>query len=605
VGSAQAWTPTKIDQPPPSTLNNPLQGISCPSTELCVAVDGAVPAKVVTSVAPAKQEWKTPFNVDPNEINSGISCPSAELCVTGDLLGNIVSSTTPTSEGKWKSTTPTSPEGATNHRILSVSCPTVEVCVAVGDNGNVVTSTNANDSVPAWHTVNVDGTFSIKSVSCPTINLCVASDSSGAVGHILWSTSPTGGKAAWNILEPPAIPTEKLNGVSCASETLCVAVGEGGNVVTSTEPNKGLGWTATTTKVDTAILRSVSCPSAALCVAGDDGGAVVTSMNPTGGASAWSQPSVLSRTNGEKGGIGLKAVSCVPGFCAIVNSGFKSFEDFGGEVFIETDVDTGGPPGAKGATGATGPTGATGAAGSNGAKGAAGSNGSKGVTGATGPTGPAGSNGINGSNGVGSGGTGPAGSNGANGSNGAAGAAGSNGANGAAGSNGANGAAGSNGANGATGATGPTGPTGEKGATGPAGNAAIATFASFGGVASGKCLDYTELASQGNANCPAQTNGWSNSNLLAGPTPNNGVTPTNLYADTNATVKGSDTATVEVIDNTTEKMLLSCTVNSSNVNHCFATSGSGSAAPGDNIEVKITASGSTGNKASWRVRFRY
>jgi hypothetical protein len=39
--------------------------------------------------------------------------------------------------------------------------------------------------------------------------------------------------------------------------------------------------------------------------------------------------------------------------------------------------------------------------------------------------------------------------------------------------------------------------------------------------------------------------------LLAGPTPANGATVTNLYADSNATVKGSDTALVAVIDNTT------------------------------------------------------
>jgi hypothetical protein len=173
---------------------------------------------------------------------------------------------------------------------------------------------------------------------------------------------------------------------------------------------------------------------------------------------------------------------------------------------------------------------------------------------------------------------------------------------------GCNSAAGASGATGPTGPTGPSGPAGEKGekgATGPAGNAAIATFTSFAGVASGNCLDYTELASQGNGKCPAQTNGWSNSNLLAGPTPNNGGTPTNLYVDTNATVKGSDTATVAVVDNTSDASLIYCTVNSSNVNHCFATSGTGSVGPGDNIEVKVTASGSSGDKASWRVRFRY
>ena len=95
---------------------------------------------------------------------------------------------------------------------------------------------------------------------------------------------------------------------------------------------------------------------------------------------------------------------------------------------------------------------------------------------------------------------------------------------------------------------------------GPAGNAAIATFASAWGVPSGYCLNYTELAGQGNGPCPAKTSGYSPSNLLAGPTPANGATVTNLYADTNTTLSGTETATVAVIDNTTGATLLSCTV---------------------------------------------
>ena len=78
-----------------------------------------------------------------------------------------------------------------------------------------------------------------------------------------------------------------------------------------------------------------------------------------------------------------------------------------------------------------------------------------------------------------------------------------------------------------------------------------------------------------------------------------------LYADTNATVTGANTVLVAVIDNTTGVTLLSCTVNSTNKNRCSNTSGSGSAAAGDNIEVKVTATGASGNNKQWRVRFRY
>jgi hypothetical protein len=173
------------------------------------------------------------------------------------------------------------------------------------------------------------------------------------------------------------------------------------------------------------------------------------------------------------------------------------------------------------------------------------------------------------------------------------------------------------GATGATGPTGSTGPTGAEGkegkagatgATGSAGtaaNAAIATFASTEGVPSGRCLTEAFGALGANGKCPPKTVGWSPSPFIAGPMPANGAVVSNVYADTNASVSGSDKVEVAVIDNTTGSTLLSCTVNSTSKNHCSNTGSSGSVAAGNNIEVKVTASGPSGNNKSWRVRFRY
>jgi hypothetical protein len=79
----------------------------------------------------------------------------------------------------------------------------------------------------------------------------------------------------------------------------------------------------------------------------------------------------------------------------------------------------------------------------------------------------------------------------------------------------------------------------------------------------------------------------------------------NLYADTNVPVTGSDSAVVSVIDNTTGVTLLACTVNAVTKTSCLNSSGSGVAAPGDNIEVKVTGSGSSCADKEWRVKFRY
>ena len=254
----------------------------------------------------------------------------------------------------------------------------------------------------------------------------------------------------------------------------------------------------------------------------------------------------------------------------------------------------GGSSGATGETGATGSTGATGATGPQGVTGSTGAQGATGATGAQGVTGAAGSNGATGETGA----TGATGPTGATGANGLTGATGSTGPTGAAGATGA-------GATGTTGATGATGSAGSTGATGPAGMAASATFASFEKVPTGNCLNYTELEGPGNDTCPPKTAGFSASRLLAGPTFANGATVTSLYAETNATLSGTDTVLVAVIDNTTAEPLLSCTVNSTSKSSCSNGSGSGAAAAGDKIEVKVTATGSSGNNKKWQVRFRY
>jgi hypothetical protein len=168
---------------------------------------------------------------------------------------------------------------------------------------------------------------------------------------------------------------------------------------------------------------------------------------------------------------------------------------------------------------------------------------------------------------------------------------------------------GATGKEGAKGTTGATGSTGSNGATGQAGNAAVATFAS--GVAywqnsrSGACLYYTQIAGQGSGACPATASTFPISNLLTGPMPANGAVVSNLYAETNATLSGKETATVTVIDNTTGATLLSCPVNSTSKNYCANTGESPHVAPGHRIEVQVTGTSSYGNNKAWEVSFRY
>jgi hypothetical protein len=133
---------------------------------------------------------------------------------------------------------------------------------------------------------------------------------------------------------------------------------------------------------------------------------------------------------------------------------------------------------------------------------------------------------------------------------------------------------------------------------------AVATFVATKEVASGTCLDYGGMAKTGSGACAAKTEGFSTSLRLA-PMPANGGNIADLNADSNANVSGTDTVLVAVIDNTTGATLLSCTVSSGSPHSCSNSSEAASAGPGDNVEVKITASGESGNKKAWRVTFRF
>src|SRR5207248_3859622 len=133
-----------------------------------------------------------------------------------------------------------------------------------------VASTDPTGGAGKWTVANVDGTHVLRGVSCPSTSLCVAVDDTG---NVLTSTDPTDG-TSWTPSNVDA--SNVLFAVSCASSSLCVAVDVPGHVVTTTNPTGGpAAWTVTTV-AGAARFYGVSCPSSSLCVAVDSGGNVAT-----------------------------------------------------------------------------------------------------------------------------------------------------------------------------------------------------------------------------------------------------------------------------------------------------------------------------------------
>lgn len=263
-----------VDNQPPFQNPARLNGISCPSAVLCVAVDDFGHAYSSTNPTSGSAAWNRARVRNVNDSNGfdGISCPSTSLCVAVDRSGAVSTSTDPTGAASaWKTSYVEESFG-----LGSVSCPSVNLCVATNGHG-IATSTNPTGGTAAWTAVGLNSPNYLESVSCPSTGLCIAV---GESGSIYTSTNPTGGAGAWTLVD---LGSSLLYAVSCSSTSLCV-IGTNDGIFTSTNPTGGSGaWTA----ASTGSIQELSCaPSTTLCV-GASGEEIRTSTNPTGGAGAW------------------------------------------------------------------------------------------------------------------------------------------------------------------------------------------------------------------------------------------------------------------------------------------------------------------------------
>jgi hypothetical protein len=272
------------------------------------------------------------------------------------LLAALVVPAGAAAASKWtvRQLPPPSTEGNSSpQRVLlySVSCPSESLCVAVGALDTVAFSQTPTGGAERWHVVNptydepkqscleeegvpaASCSFprgAIDGVSCASEILCVAV---GYEGSVFTSTDPTGGAGAWSVsdVNTPGSGTH-LTAVSCPSASLCVAVSGGngaaaGRVLTSSDPASE-SWQAIQLP-GSPDLRGVSCATPALCVAVAKEGRIFVSSDPTGGAPAWRQvPSPTSRN--------LQAVSCVTALLCVAG-------DEGGNLLTSTDPIGGAP----------------------------------------------------------------------------------------------------------------------------------------------------------------------------------------------------------------------------------------------------------------------
>lgn len=185
----------------------------------------------------------------------------------------------------------------------------------------------ASGSVPAlaggsspltWSSVQLTtGMEPLNSVACaPSGGLCVAVDNGG---NIYTTTNPADASAgAWTL---SASFPDTLYGVSCPSTSLCVAVDSVGDVISSSQPTSS--WHSLNVDGSTGFI-AISCPTTTFCAALDDNGDVLTTTKPTStSASDWSVSSPVSSS--------LVAISCASASLCVAADGTT------GDVYYSTN----------------------------------------------------------------------------------------------------------------------------------------------------------------------------------------------------------------------------------------------------------------------------
>jgi hypothetical protein len=164
--------------------------------------------------------------------------------------------------------------------ITDPTCPSVHLCVGT-QAGGVEISRHPLGGASAWAITALPVTGSpLSAISCASPRLCVAVSEGG---QVFTSTNPAGGAIAWKGASVDVL--RQATALSCPRVRFCVAL-EGVNVVVSTNPTRARSWRVIPVSTNGA-LRSIACPSRNLCVATVDFGGIWTTTTPTGPGRNW------------------------------------------------------------------------------------------------------------------------------------------------------------------------------------------------------------------------------------------------------------------------------------------------------------------------------
>ena len=247
---------------------------------------GASTASATGTATWSRQPVPAPSKASATTLD-GVSCQSTDLCMA---VGSYRPSARPAAEvstaAMWDGTswtslsTPKLGSGASELDVLeSVSC--AEACVAVGYRGGTPVAERLDGSSWTLQTTPDLRDARLASVSCTSSNACTAvGHTTDASGHHWETLAERWDGRTWTVQQTPSFSTGEhlLTGVSCsAAPSSCIAVGyytphtAGHSPRALAERWNGSDWTVMTTPAfktaPNTELQSVSCPSSEACTA--------------------------------------------------------------------------------------------------------------------------------------------------------------------------------------------------------------------------------------------------------------------------------------------------------------------------------------------------
>jgi hypothetical protein len=277
AGGSGAWSIGAADP------HNSINAVSCPTTTLCVAVDDGGNVVISTNPSGGAAAWTVTHEDNGRNTLASVSCPTTTLCVAVDNDGNVLTTTQPSN-----SAVPWTITSLSSQPFNSVSCTAAPFCVAIGG-AAIEVSTAPTGGAGAWtSSPNMLGDLADEDVvECVAGPFCLAGDNNGEVQAtpdpivgtaLTWTATPLSGLA--------------LAAVACPAANFCTTGDDLGQMLVTSDPAGSSPWTNAANLNDP--LQGLSCASKSLCVAtagdygdGDTGGFGYVSGKP-GTTRKWS-----------------------------------------------------------------------------------------------------------------------------------------------------------------------------------------------------------------------------------------------------------------------------------------------------------------------------